>query len=129
MSDLNPIILLSILSELLGSLAWPFLVLALIVGLIILLSALKLRREGRVQRSLAFAVSAWGIASCVILPFLPAWTEAGFDALNGPLDLFTAFLIALAPGSLAGVAVFAALSFVRPKVGPAGAGGPAPARH
>ncbi len=127
MSDLNPIVLFSILSEFLGTLLWPFIVAALIAGLVVVVAAIRLHRRGRLGHAAIAGLMAWVIVSGALVLFLPAWTLAGLDAFASPLDVFLGFLMALIPGSLAGVLVFAQQSLGQDKTTLAGAGR-APAR-
>ncbi|WP_374447038.1 DUF5368 family protein [Stella sp.] len=109
MRDFDPLAILSIVEESMGILLWPAAVLAAALLAGVLWAAIRLRRSGRpARRPLAVAVVAALAATAGLAFAVPAWTLAGVDALNGPVDYLFAVLMALAPAAGIAALVFVA---------------------
>lgn len=88
-------------------LGW-LLVFAAVLGLIGLLLLWRGLKNARRKHLGAFRLLRNGIlvmlmTAAIITPFVPMWTMAPFAGLHSIVDVFSAYMMALFPGSLLGV--------------------------
>lgn len=106
MNEIDPLVLYHVVREGLGVLFWPVSALLAVVTLALLAAVVRAWRRGRFGRILGRALLVGLAVTALATLAVPAWTLAGLDALNGPVDVAVAVLFALVPGSLAVAAVF-----------------------
>lgn len=109
MRDFDPVALFAILEESLGDWFWPLVALAVALAVGLVLAAVRLRRPGRGgRRAVTIAIAAGAVAAVGFFFVVPAWTLAGTDCLNGPVDYLMAAAIALVPAAVVAALVFIA---------------------
>lgn len=121
MRDFDPLAMLSIFQESMGSLLWPAVALVAVLLAAVAWVAIRLRRSRRpAWRPLAMAAVAALVATIGLAFAMPAWTLAGIDALHGPVDYVFAILMALVPAAgIAGLVFVAAALRCTARSGPA----------
>ena len=111
MSNLNPIILLSILRESVGAWFWPALIVVALLLAGMISGALKLRKTRQSpKRPILTALASGLVATIVLAFFVPGWTAAASGSLNGAIDYLVLVLLAMIPGAAIAAIIFSLVS-------------------